>query len=76
MEMFCSVHHSFIHDAVIRIEGAPGGELRSFRPDGSEVLAGMAPLEPMVREWLDTAAFGPHVPVDREPVTAGMWDTS
>ena len=45
--------------------------------DGREIVAGMAPLEPRVKEWLDKAAFGPLVPVaDREPVAAGALDTS
>jgi hypothetical protein len=82
MEMFCPVHHAYIHDHDIRIQGAPGGELRFFRPDGSEIVAGLPPLEPQVKEWFDAKVSGPLVPVsepeeERVPVRVGAaWDTS
>jgi hypothetical protein len=66
MEMYCPVHHSFIHREDIRIVGEPGGEVRFFRPDGSEISAGCGPLERQVREWFDATVFGPLVPVMEE----------
>jgi hypothetical protein len=80
MEMYCPEHHSFIHREDIRIVGEPGGEVRFFRPDGSEIGCGTPSLEPDVKEWFDAKLVGPLVPVEeqtRESVGAGAaWDTS
>jgi hypothetical protein len=78
MEMFCPVHHAYLHDHDIRIQGAPGGELRFFRPDGSEIVAGLPALEPEVREWFDAEVSGPLVPVREleHPRQLEVMDTS
>ncbi|MGH2755568.1 MAG: DUF222 domain-containing protein [Actinomycetota bacterium] len=75
MELYCPVHHAYIHREKIRIVGRPGGELRFFRNDGSEIVAGPRTLDPQVKEWFDAEVFGPLVPpavdgAERDPMAS------
>jgi hypothetical protein len=78
MAMYCPTHHRFIHRNKIRIVGMPGGELRHYRPDGSEVIAGPPALTPEIKEWLSERVLKPTLDArDKEPAAVGAcWDTS
>jgi hypothetical protein len=69
LEMYCPIHHTFIHREKVRIEGPPGGEPRFLMPDGREIVSGSRPLEPEVREWFDAKVSGPLIPLEElEPL--------
>ena len=62
LDMYCPVHHTFIHQADVRIEG-DSGNLRFYMPNGREIVSGLSPLAPETRDRLNASVFGPLVPI-------------